>query len=616
MRHPSRQTAPSGDAPPDVRPVTSRRGLLRALAGGAVAAAATPVLAAPAAAAVPTRRVTKYVVQAYRYDPLTGRTTVTKATTTTVTVQVVTAYGRTAYKERSSNGAWALVPYVWSAARGGLVYDHALKLQLARASTARATVPYVTRDLDLHLLRRATFGPAPGALAELRTLGRDAWVDRQLDPASIDDSRCDAWLRAAFDHLDEPVWHVNELLDNGTLSGWEHQRDIAARQVARQCWSKRQLLEVMVELWSQHFNVNVWSDTAATRSDYANMLRRRAFGRYSDLLWAVTTHPAMLVYLNNAESTDEHPNENLGRELLELHSVGVGSPYGEDGVLDSARILTGLSVSSDSAEFQYQPWKHWVGPVHVLGFTDPNPTQTGGLAVAKRYVTYLAHHEDTAWRVARRICQQLVSDAPPDALVERLAAVYQANDTRIAPVLRALLRSPEFEASVGAKVRRPQEFVVATVRALGLRPTLTGAADAARDLSWRMEQAGMEPLSRETPDGYPLKSSAWLSTAALLGRWNAAMDLVQGWAAADSLVRPDLQGFLFGTTVPATCGAAVDAAGRALFGAPMLAADRAALLTMLGVTASTPVGDADGFLDWRLESWVGAMLQTPYHLVA
>ncbi|MBI4939826.1 MAG: DUF1800 domain-containing protein, partial [Actinobacteria bacterium] len=589
------------------------------VAAGVAAAGAAPAgvaLAAPAAAAVPTKRVTKFVALAYRYDRATDRTTVTKATRTTVTVQVTKAYGRTAYKERNAAGAWVLVPYVWSAAKAGLVYDHGLRLQLTRASSVRAAVPYVTRDLDLHLLRRATFGPAPGALAELRALGRNAWVDRQLAPATIDDRQCDAWLAASFSHLDEPIWHVNELLDNGSLSGWRHQRAIASHQVARQCWSKRQLLEVMVEFWSQLFNVDVWSDTASSRAHYARTLRARAFGSYADLLWAVVTHPAMLVYLNNAESTDEHPNENLGRELLELHSVGVGSPYGEAGVLDCARVLTGLSVSRDSGEFLYAPWKHWVGPVRVLAFTDPNPTQTGGLAVARRLVTYLAHHEDTAWRIARRLAVQFVADAPPQALVDRLARLYLAQGTRIAPVLRELLTSPEFEAAHGAKVRRPQEYLVSVVRTLGYRPTLTGAADATGDLAWLMEAAGMSPLARATPDGYPLKSSAWLGTAALLGRWNGAMDLVQGWTARHSLVRPGLQGFLFGTAVPATCGAAVDAAGRTLFGAPMLAADRDALLAVMGFTASTPLGSADGFLSWRLEHWVAAMLQTPYQLTA
>ncbi len=600
-------------------PDTSRRGLLRVASAGLAAAAVPATLAgaSPARAATVTKRLTKFVPLTYRYDAARRRTTVTKESRTTTTVQVGTGIGGTAYREKASSGIWVQIPYVWSATKHGLVYDHYLKIRLTRISSARAGVQYVTRDLDLHLLRRATFGPAPGALAELRTLGRDAWLDRQLDPGRIDDRQCDAWLGAAFRHMDDPIWHVNELLDNDSLSAWQHRRDIACYQVARQYWSKRQLLEVMVEFWSQHFNVTVWKDgVAASRADYSRALRRGALGRFADLLWAVTTHPAMLVYLDNVESIDEHPNENHGRELLELHTVGAGSPYGEDGVLASARILTGLSVSSDSGEFLYAPWRHWVGPVRVLGFSDPNPTQSGGLAVAKRYVTYLAHHRDTASRIARRIAQQFVSDNPPQALVDRLAGVYLANDTRIAPVLRALLTSAEFDASVGAKVRRPHEYLASVVRALGYRPTLTGAAEATRDLAWRLEEAGMPPLARETPDGYPLKSSAWLGTAALLGRWNSAMAVVQGWAADDSLVRPDLQGFLFGSTVPATCGAAVDVAARTLFGAPMVSADRDALLTMLGVTPTTLVASAHGFLSWRLDDWVVAMLQTPYQLTA
>lgn len=571
--------------------------------------------------ATATRSVAKHVVRSYTYDAATRRTTVQRFDRATVSVTTQDRPGATyptLYRERTDAGTWAPVPYVWSTTAKALVYDHYLHLLLTRTSTRRAAVPYVTRDLDEHLLRRATGGPTPASLAELRTLGRDAWLDRQLDPAAIDDTTCDSLL-TAFPHQREPIWQLNERWQNGELDQWRHLQGIAGAQLARQCFSRRQLLEVMVEFWSQHFNVTLSKDgVGPSRAHYANTLRANAFGRFSDLLWKVTTHPSMLVYLDNAESSDEHPNENLGRELLELHSVGIGAGYGEAGVLDSARILTGLTVSSDSGEFLYAPWRHWVGPVRVLGFTDPNPDQPGGLAVARRYVGYLAKHPSTARRIANRLALQFVSDAPPAALVDRLAAVYLRNDTRIAPVLRALFTAPEFDAAVGAKLRRPHEHVVAMVRRLGFRPaSRTATRDAMAALGWLLDSAGMPPLARETPDGYPLRSSSWLSTTAVLGRWNAAMELTNGWANGHAWNRPDLRTFLFGTGArPDTFGALVDAAALRLFGVTLLAADRQALLAVMGVSASTRTADHGWLAGDGIGWWVAAMLQTPYHLTA
>ena len=146
--------------------------------------------------------------------------------------------------------------------------------------------------------------------------------------------------------------------------------------------------------------------------DYARMLRARAFGKFSDLLPAVIrTRRCSLP--QQRDSTGEHPNENLGRELLELHTVGRA---GRRTARRRARLgpdpHRAVGVDGDSAEFAYKPWRHWTGPVQVLGFSDPNPTQTGGLAVARRYLTYLAHHADTARTGRRKLARRFVADDP------------------------------------------------------------------------------------------------------------------------------------------------------------------------------------------------------------
>ena len=180
------------------------------------------------------------------------------------------------------------------------------------------------------------------------------------------------------------IWRVKHGIENGDISGWEQFQSVLADYSSRALWSKRQLLTVMEDFWGNHFNVTIYADgTAESRAHYAYTIRSRAFGKFTDLLTAVTKHPAMLTYLNNRESTAEHPNENQGRELLELHTVGVETAYGETGVLNSARLLTGLGVDSDSGEYAYQPWNHWTGTVNVLA----SPTRTRATPAVRRRST-------------------------------------------------------------------------------------------------------------------------------------------------------------------------------------------------------------------------------------
>ena len=577
------------------------------------------------------RTVTQFVVVTYRYDARTHRTTVTKAKARRIQVRILGAV----IQQRDKTGKWVRIPYVWSRAKGGIVYDHYLHLALIAAATPKpkpkpkptpqppAPVPpppvappssdYVTGDTARHLLRRATYGPTTTSLEELTRLGSVAWIDQQLRPTTISDTACDAVLSRLPDQS-EPIWQVKDLLDSGKRDGWEQKVNVQVAHTVRALWSRRQLLAVMEDFWGNHFNVTTPdADVAESRAHYAYVLRTGAFGRFADLLTAVSTHPSMLTYLNNRDSTAAHPNENQGRELLELHTVGVDTGYGEDGVLNSARILTGLSVSSDSGEFLYEPWRHWVGSVSVMGFTHSNSTQVGGLAVARASLDHLAHHPATAHRLAWKLACHFVSDDPPAALVTRLAGIYLAQDTAIAPVLRALLTSPEFANAVGAKTRRPFEQVVATARVLELGPEPAPSTDAVRALVYMSGDAGQAPLSWTFPTGYPDVAAAWLSTATTLSRWNSIMNIVANWWPT-TLARPNLAEMLFHGITPATHGAAVDTIALRLFGRTLLTEHRAAALTFLGVAANDPVTSDSGILRWDLEPVVALLLDSPYHL--
>jgi len=583
------------------------------------------------------RTLTQFVVVRYTYNALTGRTTVTKSRSRRIQVQLTGSV----IKAKNASGHWVRIPYVWNRAKRGLVYDHKMQLALV-AATARIAAPvtpqpapvpakptattpslppsaakpspdYVTSDPIRHLLRRATYAPTTESIHDVQRLGIAGWVDQQLAPSTIDDSVCEAMLTRLPDQS-EPIWQVGQLLNSGARDGWQQIKGVLVAHVIRSAWSKRQLLAVMEDFWGNHFNVTVpGSDVEDSRAHYAYMLRAGAFGRFADLLRSVTTHPSMLTYLNNRDSSAAHPNENHGRELLELHTVGVEAGYGEVGVVNSARILTGLSVSGDSGEYLYKPWRHYTGAVTVLEFARANATQPGGEAVALAYIDYLAHHPATANRLAWKLARHFVSDDPPAALVSRLAATYLANDTNIAPVLRQLLNSPEFAASIGLKTRRPFEQLMATVRVLNLQPdagTETGGIEA---LAWHSKDAGHALLGWPFPTGHADVAGEWLSTATTLARWNSTMDITANWWPS-SLTRQPLVTEIFAGVTPANYGAAVDTLAMRLFGRALLPEHRTTILAFLGATADRPVTADSSIMRWNLDDTVALMLDSPYHL--
>jgi uncharacterized protein (DUF1800 family) len=470
-------------------------------------------------------------------------------------------------------------------------------------------VPGLSSEADrlAHLLRRATWGPTPDLVAGATRLGRGAWLEQQLNPPSIADPEGDAVV-ARFPSLALTSAQVRSHYSEGS---WDVMFDLGRAALGRAAWSRRQLLEVMVDVWSNHLNVTCPSDNVSdNRHRYdAEVIRPHALGRFADLLEAATTHPAMLTYLDNASSTKKAPNENLGRELLELHTVGVGAGYTEAEVRDSARILTGLTVDGKGAA-TYKPKWHWTGAVRVLGFSDPNSSADGS-AVVTAYLDHLARHPATARRIATLLARRFVSDTPPATLVERLAETYTDADTAIAPVLRALFSSPEFFASADAKQRRPLESAVATVRALGFGQARRGAAEL-DGLYWALESMGQQPYAWPAPNGYPDVAAAWTSSAATLARWNITLGLAAGWWPK-GFSRSGLSA-LVPHPRPATHGALVAALGRRLLQRPLPAAHVAAICAFLEVGTGTPVRADSEIVGWRLPYVVALILSSPVHL--
>ncbi len=485
----------------------------------------------------------------------------------------------------------------------------------SRTTRLRGAVPRIARgattdDTALHLARRATWGATPALVAAIRSQGAAAWLDAQLSPRGVPDTATSTLVTTLFPRLTLQTWEVHDQYwpnSTGDLGD-----DVIRAYVARALWSERQLLEVMVDFWTNHLVVTApWGEAWDSVHRYhEDVIRRNALGRYVDLLVAAAMHPAMLAQLDNESSTKRAPNENFGREVLELHTVGVDGGYVESDIRRSALALTGMSTDNESGEYQYRPIRHHRGALGLLGWSHAN-TSAYGEPVGVAYLQHLARHPKTARRIATKLAVRFVSDTPPTSLVDTLAAVYLASDTAIAPVLRALFTSAEFAASTGQKTKRPLEKIISSARALGVAPG-TDTRAWLGDLVWTSRVAGQAPMGWPAPNGYPDVAGAWAGAGATLTCWNWMMS--QGWTAGDAgdtrVAYPAFRSLL-PTTLPATHGALVDALSTRLLHAPLPTAKRDAVCAFLDKTASTPLKTTDAAVGWRLPYVVALVLDTP-----
>jgi uncharacterized protein (DUF1800 family) len=485
----------------------------------------------------------------------------------------------------------------------------AARAATAAAAPTAAVAATTAADPVLHLLRRATFGPTPALVAEVRSIGVTAWLDAQLAPITkVPDADMDTIL-ARWPRLGWKTWQVRERLTPGDT--WAVMYDVLEAHLARALFSRRQVLETAVDFWTNHLVVpvpssEVWDSSHLFQRD---VIRKHALGKYSDMLIAAARHPSMLKVLDNADSTKKAPNENYGRELLELHTVGIGQ-FTEADVKMSALALTGLSVDSESGLFSYKPQRRYVGALRVMGWSHANTIAEGGESVAGSYLNYLANHPATATRIATKLATRYVSDTPPATLVSTLAQVYLANATAIAPVLRTLFLSPEFAASAGQKMRTPYEDALATVRILGLTPppvTTSGDSDL-RHLLWTTHGLGQPPMGWPAPNGYPDVATAWGGATSTLNRWNFHLGVAGNWALT-SMRRPPLSALL-PATLPATYGALVTTLASKLL-VTLTTVQRDAICRFLDHAPADALKAGSAAVTWRLPSVVALLLDSP-----
>jgi uncharacterized protein (DUF1800 family) len=424
------------------------------------------------------------------------------------------------------------------------------------ASPAPTAPPAQAAPLDahaqaLHVLNRLAFGPRPGDVERVANIGVQRWIEEQLHPETIPLppdltarlAALDTVNRSAGDSLAEFLELRREVRmdDEGAKQRRRQTEMRVARQAAearlvRAVESPRQLEEVMVDFWYNHFNVFAGKgiDRALVTSYERDAIRPYALGSFRALLGATAKHPAMLFYLDNVVSSTPRPdakgkarglNENYARELMELHTLGADGGYTQRDVTELARMLTGWTfdqkrLARAGETFRFDTGRHDRGSKTWLGREiAPAGQQEGEYAL-----DVLAVHPSTAHHVSFELAQYFVSDDPPPALVDRMAATWTASHGDIRAVLATLFASREFMSAgaAGAKFKTPYQFVVSAVRASG------APVANVMPLVNTMNQLGMPLYGCQTPDGYKNTQDAWLNPDALTRRIAFATALAAG----------------------------------------------------------------------------------------
>lgn len=321
-------------------------------------------------------------------------------------------------------------------------------------------------------------------------------------------------------------------------------REAQTRSLLRDLYSPAQLREQMTWFWFNHFNVHSPKrDVRAMVGDYEDVIRTHALGKYRDLLEATLRHPAMLRYLDNDQNAAGKINENYAREIMELHSMGVGSGYTQKDVQELARILTGVGVDlkPDNPRlkpqlqpllvreglFEFNPQRHDFGDKTFLGHT----IKGEGFGEVEQALDLISRSPATAAHIAGRIATYFMGDHPPQALVDRMAATFQRSDGDISAVIRTMAKSPEFKASLGQTFKDPVHYLLSSLR-LAYDDRVILNADPA--LNW-LSRMGEGFYAHETPDGYALTSAAWSGPGQMSLRFDIARQIGSG---ANGLFKP------------------------------------------------------------------------------
>ena len=432
--------------------------------------------------------------------------------------------------------------------------------------------PFAVRALN-HL----TAGATAASLAEFNALGSNdtarltALVDQQLNPSAIDDSALDARLNGAgYTTLNKSLtqlWADHRIV---TTDSSAPARETQRAALVRAVYSRRQLQEVMVDFWQNHFNVAITNSGAAPVYVHYNrdVIRANSLGNFRTMLEAVGQSTAMLYYLNNASNSRSGPNENYARELLELHTFGAENylgfvspfavpPAPEDpsypigftdlDVYDAASAFTGWTVrdgrngfpAENDGVFTYRQSMHDAGPKLLLGMYifPEQPEMKDGRDIYDR----LASHPRVAKFICKKLIRRFVSDRPDQSLIDSAAAVFRANwqnPDQLKLTLRHILLSNAFIHGWGQKNRRPFELMAAALRAGGSDWTIKGASETrSNDFMSRLANTGHAPYDWAAPNGYPDVGVSWAGSNNMVTTWKMLSWLTEA-VDADTALTP------------------------------------------------------------------------------
>jgi len=423
---------------------------------------------------------------------------------------------------------------------------------------------------DLAILDRLSWGVTASSAEHFRSVGLDRWLAEQLHPpgnlalpeavksqiAVMPDVNkfpfdiavaFEAQAKSANQVVDPDQKKAAQQVYQGAMN--DRAKQAAARTILRALYSPDQLRERMTWFWFNHFNVHQYkANIRILVGDYEDhAIRAHALGKFRDLLSATLHHPAMLRYLDNADNAAGHINENYAREIMELHTMGVGSGYTQADVEALAKILTGVGIDLKPEDpklkpelqsqlvregaFEFNPARHDYSDKVFLGHT----IKGQGLAEVDEAVDILVHHPATATHLSRQIATYFVSDNPPDSLVQKMAQTFKTSDGDIAAVLSTMIHAPEFTASLkpDARFKDPAEYVFSAVRLAYDDKVILNTAPIQ---GW-LNRMGEGLFNHETPDGYSMASASWNGPGQMMVRFEIARSIGSGSAG---LFKPDV----------------------------------------------------------------------------
>lgn len=376
------------------------------------------------------------------------------------------------------------------------------------------TPPQVGDEPHVAFLNRFAYGPTPESVEEFRVKGEDGWVETQLAPTQDEPLPLQMMVgRLDTEHFS--AWELRDWPINAVIGQLQQKALLMA------VYSPWQLRERMVEFWTDHFSIYSQKGLASYRKpgDERTVIRANALGSFPAMLRSSAHSTAMLVYLDQQNSTAAHPNENYARELLELHSLGVDGGYTQADVMEVARCLTGWSEErgflKPKGKFSFEAHLHDTGRKRVLGKTIG---ARGGQADGEDVLDLVATHPSTARHVSRKLCAFFLGASAPLAEA-RVQLAFAETGGDIKAMLRAMFAATKGK-TLERQAKRPFDFVVSALRATG------ADTDGGPEVLAHLAKMGHARYLWPTPDGYPVSDVAW--GGSMIGRWRFVSDLIGG----------------------------------------------------------------------------------------